>query len=150
VVYTWRTDDPGEPLRWIISARMAGRAERRKHAAFFLEDVKAAKPADPARMAATTDDDIARQIASDPDTAPDMADPATGDLAARWRCSDVWPLRKRLGLAQEQFAARFGVKIRTPRDWRNHRHEPDGPAPTPLEVITRDPEAIRLAVAAGS
>jgi uncharacterized DUF497 family protein len=35
VVYTWRTDDLGEPLRWIISARMASRAERRKYAAFF-------------------------------------------------------------------------------------------------------------------
>ena len=35
VVYTWRTDDLGEPLRWIISARMARHAERRKHAAFF-------------------------------------------------------------------------------------------------------------------
>ena len=35
VVYTWRGDDVGEPLRWIISARMASRAERRKYAAFF-------------------------------------------------------------------------------------------------------------------
>lgn len=35
VVYTWRTDEQDEPLRWIISARMASRAERRKHAAFF-------------------------------------------------------------------------------------------------------------------
>jgi uncharacterized DUF497 family protein len=35
VVYTWRADDLGEPLRWIISARMASRAERRKYAAFF-------------------------------------------------------------------------------------------------------------------
>ena len=31
VVHTWRTDDLGEPLRWIISARMATRAERRKY-----------------------------------------------------------------------------------------------------------------------
>jgi uncharacterized DUF497 family protein len=35
VVYTWRTDEQEQPLRWIISARMASRAERRKHAAFF-------------------------------------------------------------------------------------------------------------------
>jgi uncharacterized DUF497 family protein len=35
VVYTWRIDTEGEPLRWIISARMASRAERRKYAAFF-------------------------------------------------------------------------------------------------------------------
>jgi uncharacterized DUF497 family protein len=35
VVYTWRTDELGAPLRWIISARMASRAERSKYAAFF-------------------------------------------------------------------------------------------------------------------
>lgn len=52
---------------------------------FSLEDIKAAQPADPARMAATTDDDIARQIASDPDTAPDMADAPPGDFTVRRR-----------------------------------------------------------------
>ncbi len=35
VVYTWRLDDDGEPMRWIISARLASRAERRKYGAFF-------------------------------------------------------------------------------------------------------------------
>jgi uncharacterized DUF497 family protein len=35
VVYTWRADDQGAPLRWIISAWMASRGERRIHAAFF-------------------------------------------------------------------------------------------------------------------
>jgi uncharacterized DUF497 family protein len=35
VVFTWRTDDQGEPFRWIISARPASRAERKKYAAFF-------------------------------------------------------------------------------------------------------------------
>ena len=46
-------------------------------------------------------------------------------------------------------AARFGVNIWTLRDWENHRREPDGPAQTLLKVIDRDPEAVRLAVAAG-
>ncbi len=35
VVYTWRTDEDGAPLRWIISARLASRRERRIYAAFF-------------------------------------------------------------------------------------------------------------------
>jgi putative transcriptional regulator len=117
---------------------------------FFLEDIKAAQPADPARMAATTDDDVARQIASDPDTAPDMADAPPGDFTVRRRFPEVRALRKRLGLTQEQFAARFGVNIWTLRDWENHRREPDGPAQTLLKVIDRDPEAVRLAVEAGS
>lgn len=33
VVYTWRSD--AGPFRWIISARMASRKERRLYAAFF-------------------------------------------------------------------------------------------------------------------
>ena len=35
VVYTWRTTEDGEPMRWIISARRADRKERRKYEAFF-------------------------------------------------------------------------------------------------------------------
>ncbi len=116
---------------------------------FSLEDVKAAQPADPAKMAATTDDDIVRQIASDPDTAPDMAHAPPGNFTVRRRFPEVRALRKRLGLTQEQFAVGFGVNIWTLRDWENHRREPDGPAQTLLKVIDRDPEAVRLAVAAG-
>jgi len=35
VVYTWRCDDDDEAYRWIISARLANRKERRKYEAFF-------------------------------------------------------------------------------------------------------------------
>jgi uncharacterized DUF497 family protein len=35
VVHTWRADELGEPLRWVISARLANRGERTKYAAFF-------------------------------------------------------------------------------------------------------------------
>jgi putative transcriptional regulator len=117
---------------------------------FSLEDIETAQPADPVRMAATTDDDIARQIADDPDTAPDMSDAPPGDFTVRRRFPEVRALRRRLGLTQEQFANRFGVNIWTLRDWENHRREPDGPAQTLLKVIDRDPEAVRLAVAAAS
>ncbi len=84
---------------------------------FSLEDVKAAQPADPAKMAATTDDDIVRQIASDPDTAPDMAHAPPGNFTVRRRFPEVRALRKRLGLTQEQFAVGFGV----PSGWRSQR-----------------------------
>lgn len=45
---------------------------------FSLADVIRAEPDDQARMDATTEDDIRRQIAEDPDTAPDLGgeDPA--------------------------------------------------------------------------
>jgi uncharacterized protein len=35
VVYTWRKAEDGAPLRWIISARLANRKERKIHASFF-------------------------------------------------------------------------------------------------------------------
>ena len=114
---------------------------------FSIEDIMAAKPTDPALMTATDDAAIARQIAGDPDTAPDMADAPPGDFTVRRRYPEVRDLRKRLALTQEQFAARFGVNIWTLRDWENHRREPDGPAQTLLKVIDRDPEAVQRAVA---
>jgi uncharacterized protein len=35
VVFTWRLDKTEGPYRWIISARLASRKERRLYAAFF-------------------------------------------------------------------------------------------------------------------
>lgn len=116
---------------------------------FSLEEIMAARPGDRARMAATTDEDIARQIAEDPDTAPDMAGVPPADFTVRRRFPEVRALRKRLALTQEQFAARFGVNIWTLRDWENHRREPDGPARTLLKVIDIAPDAVRRAVASG-
>ncbi len=109
----------------------------------------AATAADPARLAATTDADIARQIAADPDTAPDMAATPPGDFTVRRPYPDARTLRKRFALTQEEFAARFGVNIWTLRDWENHRREPDGPAQTLLKVIDQAPDAVRLAVSGG-
>ena len=37
LVYTWRYDDAEGPFRWIISAHVASRKERRIHAAHFPE-----------------------------------------------------------------------------------------------------------------
>jgi uncharacterized DUF497 family protein len=35
IIYTWRFDENDGPYRWIISARLASRKERRKYAAHF-------------------------------------------------------------------------------------------------------------------
>jgi putative transcriptional regulator len=114
---------------------------------FSLEDIQSAEPADPARMAGTTDAEIALQIAGDPDTAPDLGDAPLAEFQARRWYPDVRGLRKRLALTQEQFASRFGVNIGTLRDWENHRREPEGPAQTLLKVIDHNPDAVRLALA---
>ncbi len=59
---------------------------------------------------------------------------------------DVKAIRARLGLTQQQFAARFGFNITTLRQWEQGRRVPDGPARTFLKVIDREPEAVQRAL----
>ena len=115
---------------------------------FSLDDVAEAQATDLEKIRATTDEDIARQIAEDPDTAPSLADADPGSFVVRRPFPDVRGLRKRLGLTQEEFAREFGLNIWTLRDWENHRREPEGPAQTLLKVIAQAPEIVRKAVAA--
>lgn len=61
---------------------------------------------------------------------------------------DVRNLRKRLGLTQAEFAARFGFSIGTVRDWEQGRRRPDGAARVLLTVIEREPNAVTRALAA--
>ena len=60
---------------------------------------------------------------------------------------DVAAIRKRLGLSQARFAARFGLSAATVRDWEQHRRSPDRIARTLLRVIDRSPEAVEQALA---
>ena len=102
---------------------------------------------DEARLERTTDADIDRMIAEDPDTAP-----AADDLAG-WRRvynpppPDVRAIRVRLGLSQAAFAARFGFSVRTVQQWEQGRAVPDRPARILLRVIERAPETVAEAVA---
>jgi putative transcriptional regulator len=84
---------------------------------------------------AQTDGDIARNIAQDPDAAPILTD---GETAASIACA----VRKRLGLSQTEFAARFHVPVGTLRDWEQNRRQPDAPALAYLRVIAREPEIV--------
>lgn len=60
---------------------------------------------------------------------------------------DVASIRKRLGLSQARFAAKFGLSPATVRDWEQHRRRPDRIARTLLMVIDRKPEAVEEALA---
>lgn len=60
---------------------------------------------------------------------------------------DVRVIRKRLGLSQEAFAARFHLSVRTVREWEQRRRVPEGPALVLLQVIEREPEAVERALA---
>ena len=60
--------------------------------------------------------------------------------------TDVRATRKRLGLSQAEFAARFGFQPSTLRNWEQGRTRPDGPARVLLAVIDRHPEAVEDAL----
>lgn len=61
---------------------------------------------------------------------------------------DVAALRKRLGLTQEQFSARFGFSVATVRHWERGDRMPHGPALVLLNLIDREPKAVLRALAA--
>ena len=102
------------------------------------------------RIKRTTDADIDAHITADPDTAPVF----TPEELARARrvlgappADDVRAIRQRLGLSQEQFAARFGFSVETIRNYEQGHRRPTGPARVLLRVIAREPDAVTRALA---
>ena len=99
------------------------------------------------RVRKTDDADIDRMIATDPDTASDMA------KARDWRkvitpsVPDVRAIRRKLGLSQAAFARRFGFSVRTVQEWEQGRALPDRPARILLRVIAKSPLTVERAVA---
>ena len=59
---------------------------------------------------------------------------------------DVRAVRRRLGMSQSAFAARFGVELRTVQNWEQGQRRPEGPARVLLQVIDREPEAVLRAL----
>ena len=60
---------------------------------------------------------------------------------------DVQALRKRIGLTQQEFAAKFGVSLGTLRHWERGDRTPHGPALVLLRVIEKDQRAVLRALA---
>ena len=60
---------------------------------------------------------------------------------------DVQALRKRIGLTQEEFAAKFGISLGTLRHWERGDRKPHGPALVLLRVIEKDDRAVLRALA---
>jgi putative transcriptional regulator len=85
---------------------------------------------------AMTDSDLARQIASNPDAAPDMAPEL-----------DVRAIRRSAGMTQAEFAAAYQFSIRTVQEWERGAKRPSGPSRTLLRAIKADPEGVRRALA---
>jgi putative transcriptional regulator len=59
---------------------------------------------------------------------------------------DVRAIRERLGMSQPEFAARFGISVKTLRNWEQGHRQPEGPARAYLTVIKNDPEAVMKAL----
>lgn len=89
---------------------------------------------DPARVDATTEEEIARQIAAD--EAHAMQDAA--QFARR--------VRKRLGLSQAEFSECIGVSLETVRNWEQGKRCPTGAAKALLKVLDKAPEAALAAL----
>jgi putative transcriptional regulator len=57
-------------------------------------------------------------------------------------------LLRALGLAQEEFSARYRIPLGTLRDWERGRSEPDQPARAYQILMAHDPEGVRRALEA--
>jgi putative transcriptional regulator len=89
------------------------------------------------RVDAMTDVDIARQIAANPEAAPDMAPEI-----------DVRAIRRATGMTQDEFAAVYQFGIRTVQQWERGAKRPSGPVRTLLRAIKADPEGLKRALKA--
>lgn len=60
---------------------------------------------------------------------------------------DVRAVRAKLGMTQQQFAMRFGLKLETLRNWEQGKRAPDGTARVLLDMIDREPETVKRLLA---
>ena len=100
---------------------------------------------DRARIDAMTDKETEANALSDPDNPPRTEE----QISRGRRISPAKHLRFRLGLTQEEFAARYQIPLGTLRDWEQHRAEPDQAARAYLKVIAKDPEFVAAALGDG-
>jgi putative transcriptional regulator len=101
---------------------------------------RAGENADRDRIDAITDEDIARQIASDPDVAPDMS-----EALERCEFQMVWAIdlervRGKTGLNQAAFARRFGLPAQDLVAWEAAGRVPNRAIWMYLKLIEREPE----------
>ena len=99
------------------------------------------------RLDQTTDEDIDKMIAQDPDTAPDLSKHRDWRKVITPQLPDVRAIRRKLRLSQAQFAKRFGFSVRTIQEWEQGRALPDRPARILLRVIEKSPKTVARAVA---
>jgi len=102
-------------------------------------------PAGWARLRAKTNDQVLVEARADPDALP-VEDRKTRHGRAA-RVSLAKRIRWALHMSQVEFAKTFRIPLGTLRDWEQHRRDPDKAAHAYLEVIAREPGAVRRALA---
>ncbi len=91
-----------------------------------------------ARVDATTEADIHRQMiedGEDPDDDRPYVEPPES-------------IRRRLGMSQAAFAKALRIPLATVKNWEQKRTQPDQPALALLRIVAREPEAAIRALAA--
>lgn len=96
---------------------------------------------DVTKVRAATEEQIARWKREDR-----IEDNAFGPARFVVPSTDVRPLRVRLKLSQEAFAATYRLPLRTVQEWEQHRREPSEPARVLLYAIARDPKGVARAL----
>ena len=106
-----------------------------------MADIRRLRPRiDRAKIAATTEADIRRQIRKNRQEDADAA-----------RFAPVVPpqwLREHLGMTQVQFAAALRIPLATLRNWEQGRVQPDPAARSLLAIVANNPSAALKALAA--
>jgi putative transcriptional regulator len=97
------------------------------------------------KIDAMTDADIAKQIASNPDTF-DVSDLKGWVRVDPVKGSQIAALRRRMKLSQARFAKKFGLRLRTIQEWEQGRRQPEEAARILLKVIEREPAAVERAL----
>ena len=93
-----------------------------------------------AKIAATTEADIARHALED--------DSETGDLSSFEPTVLAQAVRRQLGMTQAEFAQALRIPLATLRNWEQGRVKPDPAARSLLLIVARNPDAALAALAA--
>ena len=101
------------------------------------------------RLAEMTEAEVAARARADRDARPVPRKRLGEFRRVSLSPNEVRSIRRRRGLSQSAFAARYGLNLRTLQDWEQGRAQPDGPARAYLLVILREPSAVERALAAG-
>jgi putative transcriptional regulator len=101
------------------------------------------------RLRAKTNDQVLVEARGD-STALPVEDRGAGSLGRVGRVSPAKRIRWALHMSQVEFAKTFRIPLGTLRDWEQHRRDPDKAARAYLEVIAREPDAVRRALTRAS